>query len=54
MGLGIFIAQTLLARTGARLQFRNRISGGAEVEVLWDRAILDNSNERLHGGNQNE
>jgi len=41
MGLGIFIAQTLLGRTGARLSFKNLPSGGAEVEVLWDRAILE-------------
>ena len=41
MGLGIFIAQTLLGRTGARLSFKNLPSRGAEVEVLWDRTILE-------------
>ena len=38
MGLGIFIAETLLGQTGARLTFRNRRRGGAAVEVHWPRA----------------
>lgn len=38
MGLGIFIAQTLLERTGAGLCYANR--GGAEVVIRWSRAIL--------------
>jgi two-component system sensor histidine kinase RegB len=37
MGLGIFIAQSLLERTGARLDFANRADGGAEVMVEWRR-----------------
>lgn len=37
MGLGIFIAQTLLRRTGAVVAFANRGSGGAEATVSWDR-----------------
>jgi two-component system sensor histidine kinase RegB len=41
MGLGIFIAQTLLERTGARLSFGNRQSGGAEICVNWKRELLD-------------
>jgi two-component system sensor histidine kinase RegB len=40
LGLGIFIAQTLLARTGARLQFDN-LKRGARVSVLWPRAALE-------------
>ena len=40
MGLGIFIARTLLQHTGAELSFANRPGGGAEVAVRWDRAIL--------------
>ncbi|MEE8334529.1 MAG: ActS/PrrB/RegB family redox-sensitive histidine kinase [Alphaproteobacteria bacterium] len=40
MGLGIFIAQTLLQQTGAELSFSNRAGGGAVVAVRWDRAIL--------------
>lgn len=40
MGLGVFIAETLLGQTGARLSYRNRRQGGAEVEVHWPRARL--------------
>ncbi|HUK59396.1 MAG TPA: ActS/PrrB/RegB family redox-sensitive histidine kinase [Stellaceae bacterium] len=40
MGLGIFIAQSLLERTGARLDFANVAEGGAEVVVEWRRATL--------------
>jgi len=39
MGLGIFIAQTVLERTGATLNFRN--SDGAEVVIRWPRAMLE-------------
>jgi len=35
MGLGIFIAQTLLERTGAEVEFGNRTEGGAEVVIRW-------------------
>ncbi len=41
MGLGIFIAQTLLARTGAELSFSNRREGGAVVEIQWPRDMLE-------------
>jgi two-component system sensor histidine kinase RegB len=41
MGLGVFIAQTLLAQTGAKLQFSNHASGGAEVLVEWPRDVLE-------------
>jgi len=41
MGLGIFIAQTLLEQTGARLAFANA-RPGAQVDVVWRRASLDN------------
>lgn len=40
MGLGIFIAQTLLERTGAAVSFRNRSEGGAEVVIRWTGTIL--------------
>ncbi len=36
-GLGIFIATTLLERTGATLSFTNRDEGGAQVEICWPR-----------------
>ncbi len=45
MGLGIFIAQSLLERTGARLSFGNLAEGGAQVMVEWPRAALE-VNER--------
>src|SRR5690606_2316491 len=40
MGLGIFIASTLLKRTGATLSFSNNADGGARVEVVWQRAAI--------------
>ncbi len=40
MGLGIFIAQSLLERTGARLSFANLPDGGAQVMVEWPRQHL--------------
>ena len=47
MGLGIFIAQTLLERTGASLAFRTR--GGAEVVIRWPRAMLEGLQETTPG-----
>ena len=44
MGLGIFIAQTLLAGLGADLAFANRRGGGAEVVIQWPRAMLESAN----------
>jgi two-component system sensor histidine kinase RegB len=43
LGLGFFIAKTLLERTGARLKFANRDSpeSGAVVRVVWPRAVMD-------------
>jgi two-component system sensor histidine kinase RegB len=40
LGLGVFIAQTLLARTGAALHFAN-MGRGARVTVVWRRATLE-------------
>ena len=40
LGLGVFIAETLLARTGARLQFDN-LQAGARVVISWNRAALE-------------
>lgn len=39
MGLGFFIAQTLLERGGASLEIRNR--NGAEVVIHWPREVFD-------------
>ena len=41
MGLGVFIAKTLLERTGARVAFANRAEGGAEVAISWRRADIE-------------
>jgi two-component system sensor histidine kinase RegB len=41
MGLGIFIAQSLLERSGARLTFENLDEGGAHVAISWNRANLE-------------
>ena len=35
MGLGFFIAKTLLERTGAAVEFRNAKGGGAVVSARW-------------------
>jgi two-component system sensor histidine kinase RegB len=40
MGLGIFIAQSLLERSGAQLTFVNLVEGGAHVVISWNRANL--------------
>ena len=44
MGLGVFIAQTLLERTGARVEFDNGADAGAEIEVVWPRDRLEEEN----------
>ncbi|WP_207456993.1 ActS/PrrB/RegB family redox-sensitive histidine kinase [Azospirillum sp. SYSU D00513] len=44
MGLGIFIAQTLLEKTGATITYGNIHSGGAYVTVGWDRHRLESDN----------
>ena len=41
MGLGIFIAQSLLERSGATLTFDNLAEGGADVVISWERANLE-------------
>jgi two-component system sensor histidine kinase RegB len=41
MGLGIFIAQSLLERSGAELVFDNLPDGGAHVAISWNRANLE-------------
>jgi two-component system sensor histidine kinase RegB len=40
-GLGIFIATTLIERTGGRLSFRNHDGGGAQVDVRWPRPHIE-------------
>ncbi|NEX93082.1 ActS/PrrB/RegB family redox-sensitive histidine kinase [Caulobacter sp. 17J65-9] len=41
MGLGFFIAKTLLERSGAKVTFGNDRDGGAVVEARWPRARLE-------------
>jgi two-component system sensor histidine kinase RegB len=43
MGLGFFIAKTLLERTGARVEFRNGARAGAIVTARWPRARMEAS-----------
>ncbi|MCG2842704.1 ActS/PrrB/RegB family redox-sensitive histidine kinase [Sandaracinobacter sp. RS1-74] len=44
-GLGIFIATTLLERTGGRLGFGNAPEGGGRVELRWNRADIEAGRE---------
>jgi two-component system, sensor histidine kinase RegB len=46
MGLGIFIAQTLLERTGAQVGFANLPEGGADIVITWRRVQLETRDER--------
>ena len=41
MGLGVFIAQTLLEETGANIFYNNKNSGGAQVTVLWSEVAFN-------------
>ena len=43
MGLGFFIAKTLLERSGARMEFGNRGGGhtGAVITLTWSRAEME-------------
>ncbi|AQQ56511.1 two-component sensor histidine kinase [Brucella melitensis] len=45
LGLGLFIAKTLLERSGAQISFRNRSNPGqgAEVKVTWPRSAFSAS-----------
>ena len=45
MGLGIFIARTLLQRSGAALGFENDPRGGARVRLVWRSDSADVINE---------
>jgi two-component system sensor histidine kinase RegB len=43
LGLGVFIARTLLERTGAKVSFTNRVfpDHGAVVHIAWPRAVFE-------------
>ncbi|WP_294535581.1 ActS/PrrB/RegB family redox-sensitive histidine kinase [uncultured Rhodoblastus sp.] len=42
LGLGVFIAKTLLERTGAEIRFSNREMGGASVQLEWRHGRFEN------------
>ncbi|MGE3149649.1 MAG: ActS/PrrB/RegB family redox-sensitive histidine kinase [Pseudorhodoplanes sp.] len=50
LGLGFFIAKTLLERSGARVSFQNRPAPdhGAAVEVRWDRSAFERRPKTTH------
>jgi two-component system sensor histidine kinase RegB len=49
LGLGIFIAQNLLERTGAELAYSNRPEGGAKVAARWQRAAIEAGSDAASG-----
>ena len=50
MGLGLFIAKALLERSGARLSIGNGVRG-AEITVVWPRALIETQNRAALGQN---
>lgn len=50
MGLGLFIAKTLLERSGAIVRFGNR-QRGAQVSVVWPRAKIEADDRAVLGQN---
>ena len=42
LGLGVFIAKTLLERTGAEIKFSNGAGSGAIVQIQWNRFRFEN------------
>jgi two-component system sensor histidine kinase RegB len=50
LGLGLFIAKTLLERSGARLAFQNRPppDHGARVRIRWNRTEFERPQKSLH------
>lgn len=50
MGLGIFIAKTLLERTGAGLDFLNDPHGGARIRIAWPRHRLETRGSQKEQG----
>ena len=52
LGLGVFIAKTLLERTAARVGFSNRSGGGAVVDIRWPRRTLETDDGNRDDGGQ--
>ncbi|MBM7328280.1 ATP-binding protein, partial [Agrobacterium sp. S2] len=48
LGLGLFIAKTLLERSGATVAFENRgtTGTGARVTIVWPRALMEDKRSR--------
>jgi two-component system sensor histidine kinase RegB len=53
LGLGVFIARTLLERSGAKVSFRNRVfpAHGAIVHIMWPREAFEIEEPRLEAAN---
>lgn len=51
LGLGFFIAKTLLERSGATLEFDNRLApaSGALIRITWPRAVFTSANGSAAG-----
>jgi two-component system sensor histidine kinase RegB len=47
MGLGIFIAQHLIERSGGSVAFHNNAYGGAEVQMSWPRSAFAGAMEHV-------
>jgi len=49
LGLGVFIARTLLERTGAKVSFTNRVfpDHGAVVQIVWARSDFEISESAM-------
>jgi len=46
MGLGVFIAKTMVENLGGRVQLVNRKGGGARVTVIYPRQAIDSAGTR--------
>lgn len=51
MGLGLFIAKTLLERSGAEVRFDNAPAGGALIQIGWPRDRIDATSRTALGAN---
>lgn len=51
MGMGLFIAKTLLERTGARVEIGNTEGGGAQASVDWARPDIETDRAQPLGDN---
>jgi two-component system sensor histidine kinase RegB len=49
LGLGVFIARTLLERSGAKMTFTNRVfpSHGAVIHIVWPRSSFEKAEHQL-------